>query len=303
MSLCTPRISYFRDVKRRLFLQALLALYPALRSVALGNGEKRFLVIGDWGTGGTLQKSVAASMNTVAGQAAVAGILSVGDNIYPSGVVSAEDPQWKSKFEKIYALPHLSALPWHVVLGNHDHRSNPDAQIAYGMRNPLWHMPARWHSWTEPIDGVTNARFVGLDTQPIMQGDSTAREQLAWLDETLAASKERWKIVIGHHPIRSYGHYGDQPTMLKHVKPILDKHHVHLYLCGHDHDVQIIRSPLDSFACIVSGGGAGSRPTAQGAHSLFAGTGGGFVMLTITSASISADAYDAKGHRLITTTL
>jgi len=301
VSLRTPRISYFRDVKRRLFLQGLLALYPALHSVARGTVGKRFFVIGDWGTGGALQKTVAASMNAVAGEYAVAGILSVGDNIYPSGVTSATDPQWVTKYEKIYALPHLAALPWYAILGNHDHRSDPDAQIAYGTRNPRWHMPARWHSWTDTIDGVTNLRFVGLDTQPIMQGDPSAAAQLRWLDETLASSRERWKIVLGHHPIRSYGHYGDQSTLLKRVKPILDKHRVQAYLCGHDHDVQIIRDPSDTFTCIVSGGGAGSRPTSKGPNSLYAGTGGGFVMLTLSSASITVDAYDAKGHRSSTT--
>jgi len=283
-------------VKRRLFLQGLLALYPALRSVAQGTASKRYLVIGDWGTGGSLQKTVAASMNAVAGEYAISGILSVGDNIYPNGVVSADDPQWTSKFEKIYALPHLSTLPWYAVLGNHDHRSNPDAQIAYGQRNPRWHMPARWHTWKDTVDGVTNVRFVGLDTQPIMQGSPHMHEQLTWLEETLMAAKEQVKIVIGHHPIRSYGHYGDQQVLLRHVKPILDRYHVQLYLCGHDHDVQIIRNPSDSFACIVSGGGAGSRPTTKGVNSLYAGTAGGFVMLELTGSEISASAYDAKGH-------
>ncbi|CAN5466356.1 metallophosphoesterase [soil metagenome] len=283
-------------MKRRLFLQGLLALYPALRLVAQGAAPKRYLVIGDWGTGGSLQKTVAASMNAVAGEYAITSILSVGDNIYPNGVVSDDDPQWTSKFEKIYALPNLFALPWYVVLGNHDHRSNPDAQIAYGLRNPQWHMPARYHTWTDIVDGVTNVRFVGLDTQPIMQGSPHMHEQLTWLEETLMAAKEQVKIVIGHHPIRSYGHYGDQQVLLRHVKPILDRYHVQLYLCGHDHDVQIIRNPTDSFSCIVSGGGAGSRPTKKGVNSLYAGTAGGFVMLELTGSEISASAYDAKGH-------
>jgi tartrate-resistant acid phosphatase type 5 len=285
-------------VNRRLFLQGLLALYPALRSVAQGTATKRYIILGDWGTGGALQRSVAAGMNAVAGEMAIAGIISVGDNIYPNGVVSADDPQWTSKFEKIYALPNLAALPWHAVLGNHDHRSDPDAQIAYGQRNPRWNMPARWYSWKDSVDGVTNVRFVGLDTQPIMQGSPYRHEQLTWLEETLMAAKEQWKVVIGHHPIRSYGHYGDQDVMLRHVKPILDRYHVQLYLCGHDHDVQIIRDPCDTFSCIVSGGGAGARATKKGANSLYAGTSGGFVVLEFTGSEISAMAYDAKGHRV-----
>lgn len=263
----------------------------------------RYAIIGDWGTGGSLQRSVAKAMNTVAGQMSVAGIISTGDNIYPNGVASAEDPQWKTKFESVYNLPNIATTPWHPVLGNHDHRQSIQAQIDYGKQHPTWRMPARWYSWEESIDAVTKICVVGLDTQPILQSDAVMAEQLAWLDATLAASTARWKIVVGHHPIRSYGHYGDQSFMLTHVKPILDRHRVHVYTCGHDHDVQIIRQPADAFTCIVSGGGGGSRPATKGRYSSYAGTGGGFVILSATPESLDVTVYNALAERLYSGTL
>jgi len=250
-----------------------------------------FLVVGDWGTGGALQKRVANSMKTISKASGARFVLSTGDNIYPSGVVSADDPQWKTKFENVY---QGLGLPWWSILGNHDHRGNVDAQIAYTGTNKLWNMPGRTWSKQFDVSAVTKLTLVALDTTPIMQKANGWQDQLAWLDTTLSGA-QGLRIVAGHHPIRSYGHYKDQAHLLKHVKPILDRHNVTLYCCGHDHDLQVIRNPGDRFTCLVSGAGGGSRETSKGANSVLTHSGGGFALATVSKSGMAVTIYDADG--------
>ncbi|MBK7413384.1 MAG: metallophosphoesterase [Ignavibacteria bacterium] len=258
-----------------------------------------FLVIGDWGTGGSLQKKVAQGMHNALAKPTVSGwpkfVLSTGDNIYPSGVTSAMDPQWVTKYEKIYKGLDL---PWWSILGNHDHRGDPDAQVAYGKRNPQWNMPGRTWSKEFDIDGVTKVSLTALDTTPLLQKKDGWNVQLEWLERTLSESKAKRHIVAGHHPMRSYGHYGDTDFLVKNVKPILDKHSVALYCCGHDHDLQAIKHPDDHFGCLVSGGGGGSRPTIKGQHTKALLTGGGFASVSINSTDVRVTLHDVHGNNL-----
>ncbi|MFN4985959.1 MAG: metallophosphoesterase, partial [Ignavibacteria bacterium] len=120
-----------------------------------------FLIVGDWGTGGALQKRVAKGMMSVSKASGARFVLSTGDNIYPSGVSSASDPQWKTKYESIYQGLNL---PWWSVLGNHDHRGNVDAQIAYAGTNKLWNMPGQTWSKQFDVSAVTKLTLVALDT-------------------------------------------------------------------------------------------------------------------------------------------
>ena len=41
------------------------------------------------------------------------------------------------------------------------------------------------------------------------------------LEEALVKSSARWKIVVGHHAIRSIGHHGDSVELINHLVPLL----------------------------------------------------------------------------------
>lgn len=273
-------------------LTSALALRPLGSLATVFEQPFSFLVVGDWGTGGSLQKRVAKGMVSVAKATGARFVLSTGDNIYPNGVKTADDSQWNTKYEKIY---QGLDLPWWSILGNHDHRGDVDAQIAYAAINPRWHMPGRTWVHEFDADAVTKLTVVALDTTPIMQTKDGWRQQLAWLDQALEQAKPGVRIVAGHHPMRSYGHYKDHEHLLKHVKPILDKHQVSLYCCGHEHDMQIIRNPQDRFTCLVSGAGGGSRETSRGQHSVLAYSGGGFARIQVNNRSLTMMVYDADG--------
>lgn len=257
----------------------------------------RTIIVGDWGTGAPIQKKVSAGMLACAEREAPQFIVSTGDNFYNDGVASADDPQWKSKFETIYTGSALE-IPWYAVLGNHDYRLNPEAQIEYGKKNPRWNMPARFYTFTRK-EGTTTADFFMIDTDPMQRGKAESiAEQTAWLDAQLAQSKADWKIVVGHHMVRSHAVYGDQAFMVKHIKPILDKHRVAVYFCGHDHDIQYLRAPDDTFLSIVSGAGGGARDTNYGENTKFAWTNGGFVYMVLTPKELYLEFLDAEGKPL-----
>lgn len=261
----------------------------------------RFLVFGDWGTGGRTQRRVADGMAAVFARAGADAVLSTGDNFYPTGVKSVDDPQWTSKFETMYDAKALP-VPFHAVLGNHDCQGDIQAQIRYtGTRLDdgsvtRWRMPDRmWSERFVTADGAVSTRVIGIDTQIITGRDNDARTaQLRWLDSALSAATEQWIIVVGHHPVYSNGSHGNTLGMIRHVKPLLEKHKVALYLAGHDHDLQVLE-PVAGVHYVISGGGGGSRTVRWAANTRYAATNLGFAWLATGAKEMVVRMHEADG--------
>lgn len=247
-----------------------------------GETYLRCVVFGDMGTGHDDQRVVAAAMAARAKADGVDFLLTTGDNFYPNGVESVEDPQWTTKLEDIYADPALD-VPVYPTLGNHDHHGSTKAQVDYSVRNPNWRMPAAYYTFTKTLADDVTVQFFAIDTTPIIMPLMPQEAQVDWLDEELGKSTARWKIVFGHHPVYSHGLHGDSAGMKKHVEPLLIKHAVDLYLCGHDHTLELLK-PVQGVHYVVSGAGGGPDK-AYGVQwtdeSIYAATLGGFVALRI----------------------
>jgi tartrate-resistant acid phosphatase type 5 len=138
------------------------------KSVQAATGAPPFVVVGDWCRDGECsQRDVALQMGKTAASIGSRFTISVGDNFYEDGVVSMDDPHWRTSFEEVYAAPSLQT-PWYPVFGNHDYRGNPDAQIAYSRTSASWRMPARYYKRTEALADGGQPDFFHLDTSPFL---------------------------------------------------------------------------------------------------------------------------------------
>ena len=234
-------------------------------------------------------------MGEWAAEMAPRAVISTGDNFYPSGVQSVDDPQWQSRYEAVFAAPGLQCH-WHAVLGNHDHWGNIEAQIAYTEKSPRWRMPARYFSWSTLLPDGGLADFFFIDTTPVYEGthgfkttfiplEAFVIEQFRWLDDALAASRADWKIVVGHHPVFSGGVHGASWGLIRYLKPMLERYGVRVYINGHDHDLQHV--VVDDVHYLTSGGGAEPREVEAASGSLFARSTLGFMAVTLTKKAFS----------------
>lgn len=261
----------------------------------------RFFALGDQGTGDRFQKQVARAMEQVAERTGgVDFVLLLGDNFYPDGVTSVTDPQWSSAFETVYQGRWLSQTPFLAVLGNHDVRSAPEAQTAYGLQSlgsGRWRMRERqtWLDLGQNADQTPLMRLVLLDTnQPVEEQALFARHALS------APGQPIWRIAAGHHPLLSSGRHGSQAWLLSGLLPVFRQERVNLYLAGHDHHQEWIRQPGKPAQLISGAGGRalyrvgkrvpGSEFASEGRH--------GFARIEVTGESVLVQFHDDQGALL-----
>ena len=80
---------------------------------------------------------------------------------------------------------------------------------------------------------------MSIDTISITDDKNDADRMIGLLDSTLRDAPESdWKIVFGHFPCHSGGHYGGSKEIREKVLPIMKEHKVDMYLAGHDHNLQ-----------------------------------------------------------------
>ncbi len=252
---------------------------------------QRFIAFGDWGTGRDDQQQVADAMASrlraeaaripAGGGQPLDFLVTTGDNFYPRGVASVDDPKWRTHFEEVYDAPTLREAPVFPSLGNHDYQGSVQAQIDYSAKNPRWRMPARYYKVRRPLgEGRALDLFV-LDTERLGWRSSDP-QQLAWLEQELGASDAVWKVVVGHHPLYSHSKRPFNLTLIRRLEPLLVAHDVDLYVAGHDHVLDLIR-PVRGVYHLTSGAGGGSGKAYpvrwDDQESFYAATGGGFAYL------------------------
>lgn len=108
-----------------------------------------FVTIGDWGRqGGNGQLAVAAVLGEWASltPGIAPWVVSVGDQFYPEGVSSAEDPQFETSWRGVYTHPWFDSTRWLMINGNHDYRG---AYLPVNWDGDArWVMPARYYAQT-----------------------------------------------------------------------------------------------------------------------------------------------------------
>lgn len=284
-------------------------------SLEVRKNSLSFFVIGDWGRNGySNQKEVAVQMNNVAGKMRPSFIATTGDNIYENGVASVDDPLWMSCFENVYNGRYL-LIDWYPTLGNHDYRGNAQAEIDYSKKNKRWNMPARYYSFERNIPGGKDkALFVFIDSDQFEKsyykdpgyGDllkQDPQKEIKWLDSVLTVYNTDWKFVFGHHHVYTGGMRRGKVSETKEVlEPILKKHNVNVYFCGHEHDLQYIK-PEGKTSYVVTGAGSELRETGCLPTTKFAASTQGFCAVSISDNDLLLQMIDYKGNVIYKTTI
>ena len=319
-----------QTITRRHFLQqtfsfsalAVLASQHGLHAEAFGPsgsapGAHHFFATGDWGEeiSQTQQRAVAAAMRTYAAKndLNVENLLMLGDNWYGWLFGGKDSGRWQSQFEQMYPA---SAFPGkcYAVLGNHDYEDRPsskaDAQLAYAaQKHSRWTMPNRWYSFElperEPVMRVLalDSNFPETRERGIFRNPTLSQEQVQsemnWLNQELAKpAKTPFTIVMAHHPIFSNGDHGDTPVLVRDWNPLLHEKQVHLYLCGHDHDLQHLEFAGSPTSYVISGGGGATlhplkvSPATRGPYGLQAA---GFTHLEVTGTQMTIRLIESGG--------
>lgn len=233
----------------------------------------------------------------------------LGDNIYPDGAtLGADGRDDATRFRDLFATPY-GDFGWgdrdfriYATLGNHDwhtSRAAAFAQVDYLSRTRPFYMDGIDYA-VQPPSAKGMVEVFSIDTHVLLAGEKVLDGKLAddgseiattaidasepWaapatpaeramvadLESRLKASKARWKIVIGHHPLwsSSGGKFEQARTLRAVMLPTLCRY-ADLYLAGHEHTLEVATddcreavpgeklSPLPN---IVSGAAAKQRP-------------------------------------------
>lgn len=273
-----------------------------------------FYVANDLGRNGYYdQKPIAELMGVMAENGTDPEfVLAAGDVHHFEGVRSVNDPLWMTNYELIYSHPELM-IDWFPILGNHEYRGNTQAVLDYTNVSRRWSMPGRYYTKVFEKKG-TAIRFVMIDTAPLIDKYRNESEtypdackqdmdqQLAWIDSVLTVAKEDWVVVIGHHPIYAETSKDDseRSDMQKRLDPILRKHKVDIYACGHIHNFQHLRVPGSDIDYVVNSAGSLSRKVKPVEGTLFCSPEPGFSIFTADKKELDMHMIDKKGKVIYT---
>jgi len=317
------------SMNRRRFLRqsvafSALAAFGALPTpvVALQSDHAAdLLMIGDWGddVDQVAQTRVAMAMRryTLENRLRMRALLLLGDNWYGDLTGGADSPRWQSQFEQMYPAD-VFHCPAYAVLGNHDYQHWPESKVAaeleYArMGKSRWTTPSLWYRFEFPRKRPL-ITFLALDSNLPFADGSTSKgrwftmtpqqqaEQLAWLEQELRHHRTTpFLAVMAHHPVYSDGPHGDHPVLIRDWDPLFRKHNVHLYLAGHDHDLQHLEFEGHPTSFFMSGGGGADLynlridPSQRGpyAQKVY-----GFSHLSVTSKLMTLRHLNSDGHIL-----
>ncbi len=299
-------------MKGRLLLLALLSAsacsvdpYPyELEEFAVPESGIKTIVIGDWGRNMNVNlKANAYIMNELACRFPINAVLTTGDNFYENGVSGVNDAQWNVSFENIFTGECLRPIPWYPSLGNHDARGNTQAQIDYSLQSNRWNLPATYHDYWVEKDSVW-VHFIVVDTTPFVGSDnddpnSYTGLQLLWLDSVLGSGNPDWTVVYGHHPVYAAdGRHGETEELIQKFVPLFDEYGVDIYLCGHNHSLELIKTEAKTLYVTSGGGSTPQSSIENNPYNLFGVAEAGFVLSSFAKDSVQIDFISKKGQQL-----
>jgi tartrate-resistant acid phosphatase type 5 len=272
-----------QSLTRRRFLRQSFAFSAAATLTPLAFAKSlhadpkasHLLMLGDWGrrTPDNAQQIVARALAAYTQQLGIhaQALLMLGDNWYDELPGGVDSPRWQTDFEQMYPSSVFNC-PAYAIPGNHDYQIMPTsklaAELAYAARGKTrWTMPSLWYRFEFPQKNPV-ITFIALDSNVHREDGKPDKapnftltpelqaQQLAWFKAELEKPLTTpFLVVMGHHPIYSNGPHGDHKVLIRDWDPLLQQHNVHLYLAGHDHDLQHLEFEGHPTSHFLSGGG------------------------------------------------
>ncbi|WP_225412102.1 metallophosphoesterase [Stigmatella hybrida] len=263
-----------------------------------GTRRVHFAAMGDFGTGGSRQKEVAASMLSHRPEL----FIGMGDVAYESGT---EEQIQNNMFAPMKDL--LMEVPFFAVAGNHEYVTNQAQPYLDNLYLPTSSSGGeRYYSFD-----WGHVHFVGIDSNCAIglasKDRCTLAAQKAWVEQDLAQSKAAWKVAFFHHPPWSSGDHGSQLLMRREFSPLFEKYGVDLVLTGHDHHYERTYAMKgDAMASgtgipylVVGSGGANLREFANSKPSWSAArnnTDYGFLDVEVVGGTLTAKLMTSSGN-------
>jgi hypothetical protein len=260
--------SFFRRPRLITLTVGLLCCLSLFAFVGVTAGPEsviRFAVIGDSGSGDKHQRQIAHQMLAWHERLPYDLVLMLGDNIYGGffGWGGGNKKDFEKRFDRPYADLQERGIAFRAALGNHDmrHRRGQDLIEAYDrfhIDGPHGYYNFTAGTWRTPEgESAPLVEFFVINTIRLEKNKKDP-EQLAWLKEALSASRARWRILYGHHPMYSFARaHGSDLGLREKVVPLLlgpdtSSPRVQVALAGHDHIYQRFH-PQDGVAYFVCG--------------------------------------------------
>ena len=264
---------------------ALLQSATGFRTAPETGADKpvRFLAFGDLGKQTSDQFVVADTLKTVDFDFG----LVAGDIAYGSGTLTAFELYYFQMYAEL-----LDNVPFFPAAGNHDYKTD-----RAGPFRQVYSLPENGSDELYYSFDWGNVHVTIIDTETI---DSA---QLDWLDADLAATDQKWKIVMGHKPPYSSGYHGSEDDVRDAFNPILATHGVHVAIFGHEHNYERV-IPQDGVTYVVSGGGGvGTRPVGSSDFTAYSEQVSHFVYFEADGDELTMWAIDATGKTFDTTVI
>jgi acid phosphatase type 7 len=161
-------------------------------------------------------------------------------DIVENGAVASS---WKGFFD--VAEPLNANYPLMCVTGNHDvvnDTASAHFQRPFPVFYDLMNLPSNQLNYSYDYG---NTHFVAINSGFAQAAAKVGKvlfaensDEYRWLEADLARARSNnhitWIIMYSHYPIHSFG-FSHIPTWQHHVKPLVDKYKVDLYLAGHRH--------------------------------------------------------------------
>jgi predicted phosphodiesterase len=245
--------------------------------------EFRFAVYGDTRSGRTAHREIVKQIVEVAPDF----VIHTGDLV--------ESGRFKSEWDTFFKIeaPLLRTAPFYPTLGNHE---DYDPTLPWGSKyTEIFHLPGNelWYTFE-----YGNARFIclkgdGLPVTVYFPGE----EQLAWLEEQLAANEAPWLFVYFH--IATFSSRSEnilETGMRERLVPLFEQYGVDAVFMGHHHSYERIK--VNEISYIVTAGGGASlyeleqpEPGSQVAVSAYH-----FTLIEVKDDRLFGSAIDRRGE-------